>query len=84
MQERLLKCFFFNVLKGQAKIARGNAPGKRQHGDQALKGRASGALRRVISHAPTELDVRMAWCSRGVAPGYFRLPLQGKIVRNAG
>jgi len=26
MREQLLKCFFFNVLKGQAKTARGNAP----------------------------------------------------------
>jgi len=56
-------------------------PAWRSSPERARENAASG---QVISHAPTDLDVRMAWCSRGVAPGYFRLPLQGKIVRNAG
>jgi len=79
MREQLLKCFFFNVLKGQAKIARGNAPGRRQHGDQALKGRANGISGQVISRAPTELVPGWARVPGALPLAIFASPFRGTL-----
>jgi len=77
-RKRLRKESFLRVLKGRAKIARGNAPGKRRpRGGQALTGRANGGLGRLASLTPTEL-VRGRSCVPGALPlAIFASPFRG-------